>query len=79
MEYSIEPIPTWALCYLINSDPSELTDENIETVDKWCKENGISVLSTASDQEGENSEPYFSHYPAFGLPTDVVDCHVIIY
>lgn len=79
MEYSIRPIPTWALCYLINSDPGELDNEDIETVDKWCKENGISVLSTTSDQEGESSESYFTHNPAFGLPTDVVDCNVIIY
>ena len=78
MEYSIERIPTWALCYLINSDPSGLNEEDIKMIDKWCKENGISVLSTASDQEGE-SEPYFTHYPAFGLPTDVVDCNVSIY
>ncbi|WP_418683213.1 DUF6926 domain-containing protein [Alistipes putredinis] len=22
--------------------------------------------------------PYFSHYPAFGLPAEVVDCHVMV-
>jgi len=47
-------------------------------VDEWCKTNSVSVVCTASDQEGE-SEPYFTHYPAFGLPTDVTDCNVIIY
>jgi len=78
MQYTTEPIPTWALCYLINSDPSGLTDEEISMVDEWCKTNGVSVVCTASDQEGE-SEPYFTHYPAFGLPTDVTDCNVIIY
>lgn len=78
MTYSTEPIPTWALCYLINSDPSGMTDEEINEVDTWCKDNGISVVCTASDKEGE-SEPYFTHYPAFGLPCDVIDCNVIIY
>lgn len=78
MEYSTEKIPTWALCYLINSDPSGLDNEEIELIDKWCDENHISVVSTAEDEQGE-SEPYFTHYPAFGLPTDVIDCNVIVY
>ncbi len=78
MEYSIERIPTWALCYLINSDPSGLNEEDTETVDKWCNENKISVVCTAYDKEGE-CEPYFTHYPAFGLPTDVIDCNVTVY
>lgn len=79
MEHSIERIPTWALCYLINSDPSGLNEEDFEMIDKWCNENNISVVCTASDKEGESEESYFTHYPAFGLPTDVVDCNVIIY
>lgn len=78
MTYSTEALPTWALCYLINADPSGLTDEEINEVDNWCKDNNVSVVCTASDQEGE-SEPYFTHYPAFGLPCDVIDCNVIIY
>lgn len=78
MEHSIERIPTWALCYLINSDPGGLNEEDIETVDKWCDENSISVVCTTSDKEGE-CEPYFSRCPAFGLPTDVIDCNVTVY
>lgn len=78
MEYSIKPIPTWTLPYLINSDPSGLNEEEIESIEKWCRENHLSVLGTATDEEGE-CEPYFTHYPAFGLPADVMDCHVIIH
>lgn len=79
MEYSTEKIPTWALCYLINSDPSGLTDKEIAMVDRWCENNRISVVCTASGQEGEETEPYFTHYTAFGLPSDVMDCNVIVY
>lgn len=79
MKYSTEPLPIWALSYLINSDPSGLNDEDIAIIDKWCEENNISVVCTASDKEGEECEPYFTHYSAFGLPTDVIDCHVIVY
>lgn len=78
MEYSIEPIPTWALLYLINSDPSGLNEEEIGSIEKWCRESHLSVLGTATDEEGECG-PYFTHYPAFGLPADVMDCHVIIH
>lgn len=34
-------------------------------------------ITTATEQEGE-CFPYFSHYPAFGLPAEVVDCHVMV-
>ena len=33
MNRSIEAIPTWALCYIINGDASGLTDEEISMVD----------------------------------------------
>lgn len=33
MEFFIEPIPTWALCYLINGDPTGLTDDEIAMID----------------------------------------------
>ena len=34
MNRSIEAIPTWALCYIINGDTSGLTDEEIRMVDE---------------------------------------------
>ena len=33
MNRSIEAIPTWSLCYIINGDASGLTDEEIRMVD----------------------------------------------
>ncbi len=75
MEFFIEPIPTWALCYLINGDPTGLTDDEIAMIDKWYAENKVQTVTTASEVEGE-CHPYFSHFPAFGLPAEVTDCHV---
>lgn len=67
-----EKIPTWALCYLINDDPTGLTDEDKELADDYCKRlgtNGAPVF----DPKGE---PYFSSYPAFGLATEVEDTDI---
>ena len=44
MNFTIECIPTWALCYLINSDPTGLTDEEIEMIDKWHTANNVMIL-----------------------------------
>ena len=47
MEFSTEPIPTWALCYLINDDRSGLTDEEIAMIDKWYTDNKVMSVTTA--------------------------------
>ena len=39
MNRSIEAIPTWALCYIINGDASGLTDEEISMVDEAIRKN----------------------------------------
>lgn len=77
MEFTTEKIPTWALCYLINGDASGLTDEDIAIADKWCEVNNVTVVCAPDASEGECSS-YFSHCPAFGLPSDVIDCQVMI-
>lgn len=77
MRFTTEKIPTWALCYLINGDASGLTDEDIAIADKWCEVNNVTSVCAPDTQEGECS-PYFTHCPAFGLPSDVVDCQVMI-
>ncbi len=71
-----EPIPTWALCYLINGDPTGLKDDEIAMIDKWYADNKVQTVTTASEAEGE-CNPYFSHFPAFGLPAEVTDCNVM--
>ena len=77
-----EKIPAWAICYLVNGDLTGLTEEEIETVQKWEKDNKVIDVSPKritgkNGEEGDIAEPYFSSYPAFGLPTDVYDCDVI--
>ena len=72
-EVNVEKVPTWALPYMINGDPSDLTDEEIQIIDNCgfiplseCDENGFTI-------NNEYSHPYFSRYPAFGLPCEVED------
>ena len=36
MDTLIEAIPTWALCYLFNSDATGLTDEEIALIDLFA-------------------------------------------
>ena len=67
MEFMTEPIPTWALCYLINGDSTGLTENDIAIIDKWYADNKVQTITTASVNEG-NTYPYFSHFPAFTAP-----------
>jgi len=70
MNRSIEAIPTWALCYIINGDASGLTDEEIRLVDEAMRKNNIEIVSPRYNED-------ISHYPFFGLPTEVEDCDII--
>ena len=45
MNRSIEAIPTWSLCYIINGDASGLTDEEIRMVDEAIRKNNIEIVS----------------------------------
>lgn len=68
-------IPTWALSYLVNDDPSGLDDNDKTLVDSWKNDfNGHHVVSVST----KNDEVYFSHWPEFGLPYDVQDCYVVV-
>lgn len=77
MDFTTEKIPTWALPYLINDDTCGLTEDEIAMIDKWCNDNNVMTVCPASEEEGE-CFPYFTHYPAFGLATDVIDCSVML-
>lgn len=69
---TIEKIPTWALCYIINGDPTGLSDEDIKMIDGFMQKWQVEIVSPLS-QDGNAS---FSHYPAFGLPAEVEECKV---
>lgn len=62
MNRSIEAIPTWALCYIINGDASGLTDEEIRMVDEAIRKNNIEIVSPRYNED-MCTEPYFSRYP----------------
>ena len=76
MNRSIEAIPTWSLCYIINGDASGLTDEEIRMVDEAMRKNYIEIVSPRYNED-MCKEPYSSRYPFFGLPTEVEDCDII--
>lgn len=68
MNKTVEKIPTWAFGYIFNGDMTGLIDEALKRI-------GAELVCTPLDEE---VQPYFTRYPLFGLPTDVVDC-VILY
>ena len=71
------PIPTWALCYLINGEDSGLTSEDKQEVDAWVERTREGFrIDVCCPKEGE--EEYFCRHPAFGLPSNVEDCDVVI-
>ena len=76
MYKTTEKIPTWSLCYLINGDANGLTDEEIRMIDTWLNDWEVQIVSSVTDGEG-NAQPYFSHCPLFGLPTEVEDCDIL--
>ena len=76
MEFTIEKIPVWAMCYLVQGDYSGMTDEDKAIVDEWWERNNVVSVSPASDDEGSCFQ-YFSYFPAFGLGSDVIDCTVM--
>lgn len=76
MDKSIENIPTWSLGYIINGDATGLTADEIRIVDQWLNGWEVQIVSPITDEEN-NTEPYFSNYPLFGLPTEVEDCEIL--
>ncbi len=77
METVVEKVPTWALCYIINGDATGLTEDDIAQIqdffDSYRK--GGMEIQIVSPHEG--NEGYFTHVPAFGLPSEVVDCDIL--
>ena len=76
MEYSEEKIPTWSLGYLINGDPTGLSEEEIQMIDNWVRSWGVENVVPIEDEDGIENTEYFSYYPLFGLATDVQDCRI---
>ena len=50
--------------YIINGDATALTDDEVQTIDRWMKRWQVQDVSPLTDEEG-NAQPYFTHYPPF--------------
>lgn len=64
-------IPTWALNYIFNGEPGDLTDEEIKAINDYTDK--VNIMDTAEEEPQE----YFTRYPEFGRQfgaCDVEDC-----
>lgn len=73
MEKVKENIPSWALTYLLYDDCSGITEEDKKVVDEWIDSYDTAIIVCPLD----DCEEYFTRYPAFGEPCDVIDCDVL--
>lgn len=73
MKYlTTEKIPTWAICYLEYGDPTGLDDDDIMAADAFITDNfPTGYVMEISVDEDNCVQPYFTHYPAFGLAGEV--------
>ena len=74
--YEVDNIFEYMVDTYINGDASGLTDEEIRMVDEAMRKNNIEIVSPRYNED-MCTEPYFSRYPFFGLPTEVEDCDII--
>lgn len=63
-------IPTYAVGYVFNADPTGLTHEETQQIDRY-----LSGVETVAPPDGS---PYFTHRPPFGLACDVYECDAIM-
>ena len=56
MNRTTEKIPTWSLAYIINGDTTALTDDEVQTIDRWMKQWQVQDVSPLTDEEG-NAQP----------------------
>lgn len=77
MEKTVERIPTYALGYLVNGDPTGLEENEIEMIDEVCRVQKIEVVCPIGQTVEGGCQPYFSIAPMFGKPAEVEDCIVI--
>lgn len=76
-----EDLPDYSLSYLINGDDSGLEGEDIDAIDQFME-----YYYKLADEVGgnvvidipEDSEPFFTHDPAFGLACDCYECNINI-
>ena len=70
-----EKIPVWAMAYMEYGEEAsyDLTPDEMKMADDFIAQfNGGVVIDWKYDQ-------YFTSYPAFGLPCDVVDADIYVF
>lgn len=72
---TIEGVPNWAVCGLVNGDWSGTPDEDRKMAEEWEKELNKDGYILMSPIDG--TECGFNRYPAFGLACDTVDFYAI--
>lgn len=68
--WTVEKVPTWAIGYMVNGDPTGLEDDEIKEIDEWMGKYKACVVEP-------KGEPYFTHYPLFGKACEVYDCDIL--
>ena len=73
LRFELYDIPEWSLCYLINGDPTGLTDEEVQMCEDWLKRNNIAWVCTPEETPDAYTE--FEPYPIFGKATGTWKCY----
>ena len=75
MKTTTEKIPEYMLPFFVNGDFDGYSDSEIEAAQNWQKVTAIKEVIPPTEEE---YRPFFSQYPAFGLPCEVVECECVI-
>lgn len=55
MNRTTEKIPTWSLAYIINGDATALTDDEVQTIDRWMKQCKYKMFHPSQMKKGTHS------------------------
>lgn len=55
MNRTTEKIPTWSLAYIINGDATALTDDEVQTIDRWMKQGKYKMFHPSQMKKGTHS------------------------
>ena len=71
--FELYAVPAWALCYLINGDPTGLYEDDITQADNWMKKEHIAVVCPPEEEQTD-----FNAFPSFGLPCATYNCSCLV-
>jgi len=72
-------IPNWAVYEIVNGGDSSLNSLELLDIHSWMRiVEKVHNAKMTMVSFGDNAEPYFSNNPAFGMPTNVYDCTILM-